>query len=439
MRAAIHALFIVLVLSACVVSQETAVPHGEAPKEAVAPKPFPALEAEAVLSKGFQAIWEFSLEEIDVASFALEGAKGLGSIDPNLVAARQTGQFQLRLGDETVFSASLPKAGDPRGWARLIIEGLMAARSRSAPLSEAGAEDVYQAVFDAALARFDLHSRYAGSEESKRQKAKRDGQTEDGARLPPTVGMNLGDQIAHIQIVGFNQQTSASLEAKLREAMSLYDRQLKGVVLDLRGNPGGLLEQAVRSADLFLGAGRIVAARGRHPVSSVNHEAIDGELVSGVPLVVLVDGRTASGGEVLAAALQDRGRAVIVGSTTFGKGLVQTVIELPNGAEINLSWSRLHAPSGYALQGLGVLPNVCTSLTGKDKSMSGASEVLAAEFAQWRTVGIGNAQARARLRTLCPPESPDGRAEAVALGLLSDRSLYAKALAPTGAYLGVKP
>ncbi|CAA6604322.1 putative C-terminal processing peptidase [Rhodospirillaceae bacterium LM-1] len=438
MRAAIHALLVALALSACVVSEETAVPPGEAPKP-VAATPFPALEAEAVLSKGFQAIREFSLEEIDVASFALEGAKGLGSIDPNLVAASATGKFQLLLGDEKVFSASLPPSGDPRGWARLIIEGLMAARSRSTSLSEAGPEDVYQAVFDAALARFDLHSRYAGSEETKRLKARRDGQTEDGARLPPTVGMSLGDQIAHIQIVGFNQQTAASLEAKLREAMNLYDRQLKGVILDLRGNPGGLLEQAVRSADLFLGAGRIVAARGRHPVSSVNHEAIEGELVSGVPMVVLVDGRTASGGEVLAAALQDRGRAVIVGSTTFGKGLVQTVIELPNGAEIDLSWSRLHAPSGYALQGLGVLPNVCTSLTGKDKSMSGASEVLAAEFAQWRTVGIGNSQARARLRTLCPPESQDGRAEAVALGLLSDRSLYAKALAPTGAYLGVKP
>lgn len=434
-------------LSACLGEAGGDGAPGQAPTQtaaarAVAPKSFPALEAEAVLAKGFQAIQEFALEEIELSSFALEGAKGLGSIDPNLVVMRDKNDFLMKLGDEAVFSARLPAQGDPRGWARLAVEGLIAARAKSPSLNEADAEAVYQAIFDAALARFDLHSRYAGAEETRRLKARRDGQAADGVKMPATVGLRLGDHVALIQIVGFNQQTFPSLDAKLSEAQATFGRQWRGLILDLRGNPGGILDQAVKTADLFLGPGRIVSARGRHPMSSVNHEASEGEAVAhGLPIVVLVDGGTASGAEVLAAALQDRGRAVVVGSATFGKGLVQTVTELPNGGEIDLSWSRLQAPSGYALQGLGVLPNVCTSSKAKRQGLAALAQgdALAADFAQWRTVGLGSQAARQKLRQICPPEPMAGEAEETALSLLADRALYAKALAPTGAYFGVKP
>lgn len=434
-------LLLAFLLAACAEGGADApVSQTAAPKAALSAKPFPALEAEAVLAKGFQAIWEFSLEEIDVAAFALEGAKGLGALDPNLVAANDKGRYVVRLGDEMVFAAPLPGLIDPRGWARLTIEGLIAARAKSPPLLEADPEQVYQAVFDAALARFDLHSRYAGALETQRLKAKRDGVNEAGVAAVPTVGMVLGEQIATIQIVGFNQQTAAHLEAKLREAQTVLGRSWKGLILDLRGNPGGLLEQAIKSADLFLGPGRIAAARGRHPLASLNHDAAEGDLAQGVAMVVLVDGRTASSAEVLAAALQDRGRAALVGSTTYGKGLVQTVIELPNGGEIDLSWSRLLAPSGYALQGLGVLPNVCTSATAKHAGLAGLeSGAAGGDFAQWRTVGLGSKAARARLRAICPPDSQGAEAESLALRLLSDRALYAKALAPTGAMAGLRP
>lgn len=398
-----------------------------------------------MLAQGFQAIWEFSLDDIELSSFALEGAKGLGSLDPSLVVASEKGRFLVRLGEETVFSAPLAANGDPRGWARLTVEGLIGARGKSPLLANADAEAVYQAVFDAALARFDLHSRYAGAAETKRLKAKREGQEAEGERLPPTVGLKLGDHVALAQIVGFNQQTAASLEEKLALAQTTFGRQWKGLILDLRGNPGGILEQAVKTADLFLGSGRVVATRGRHPMSSVNHEAGEGDAIHGLPMVVLIDGKTASSAEVLAAALQDRGRAVVVGSASFGKGLVQTVIALPNGGEIDLSWSRLLAPSGYALQGLGVLPNVCANPRAKRNGLAGLSQAdaLAADFAQWRTVGVGSMAARQKLRQTCPPFAPEEEnawdAEELALALLADRSLYAKALAPTGAYLGVKP
>lgn len=429
MRAVAGALLLALTLSACEGATEVA--QAPSPSEA---KPFPALEAESVLSLGFQAIMEFSLSEIDTASFALEGAKGLGAIDPNLVARLDGQRFQLRLGEEIVFTDALPKSRDPRGWARLVIEGLLAARAKSAPLGEAQPETVYQAVFDAALARFDLYSRYATAQETRRLRARRDGQGEDGAKLPPTVGLSVNEHTAFLRIVGFNRETASDLEARLKEVQASLGRQWTGLVIDLRGNPGGLLEQAVKSADLFLGAGRIVSARGRHPMASVNHEAGEGDLAPGIPIVVLVDGNSASGAEILAAALQDRGRAVVVGTVTYGKGLVQTVVELPNGGELDISWSGLHAPSGYALQGLGVLPNVCLGAGAKR-----GNEAVATDFAQWRMVGTGNQAARQKLRTVCPPTVLGDEASIQALRLLSDRSLYAKALAPTGTSLALRP
>jgi carboxyl-terminal processing protease len=248
--------------------------------------------------------------------------------------------------------------------------------------------------------------------------------------VPPTVAMAYRDGIAHIKVSGFNQGTADAAANRLREAKALSGGRLKGVLLDLRGNPGGLLDQAVATADHFLNSGRIVATRGRHAQAAHNHEATEGEVIPGLPVVVLVDGRSASSAEIVAAALQDRGRAVVVGTNTFGKGNVQTVIDLPNGGEISLTWSRFLAPSGYALQGLGVLPNLCTASGGQGaKGISGlAGGELARDFAAWRTSGVGNAQARKQLRAACPAEEGAGEAEEAGRRLLQDPALYAKAL-----------
>ena len=133
-------------------------------------------------------------------------------------------------------------------------------------------------------------------------------------------------------------------------------------MLDLRGNPGGLLRQAVQAADILLPAGIVVVAAGRDPQASRIWQSGPGELRRERAVVVLVDGRTASAAEILAAALADRGRAVVVGSATLGKGLVQTIAQLPDGGELFVTWSRVLAPLGWPIQGSGVLPQVCTSL-----------------------------------------------------------------------------
>jgi carboxyl-terminal processing protease len=181
------------------------------------------------------------------------------------------------------------------------------------------------------------------------------------AIIPPTLTYRREADVAYFKVTGFNRQTSATLKALVTRAKTEIVRDLRGVVLDLRNNPGGLLDQGIEVADLFVNAGRILTTRGRHPDSLQTFDATDGDILNGLPLAVLINGGSASSAEIVAAALQDLGRAIVIGSSSYGKGTVQTVMRLPNEGELTLTWAKLYAPSGYALHRLGVIPNICTS------------------------------------------------------------------------------
>lgn len=215
---------------------------------------------------------------------------------------------------------------------------------------------------------------------------------------------------------------------------------VKGIVLDLRGNPGGLLKQSVKVADLLLTQGHIVSTKGRHLDSLHDYEAGGSDLANGLPVLVLIDGRSASAAEIVAAALQDRERAVVVGTSSYGKGTVQTVIRLPNDGEITLTWSRLMTPSGYALHGLGVLPVVCTSNERDEIGdiVDGAlSRSLQARsrFQSWRTPGVQARDRRNELRRSCPSQRRKTDLELqVARQIIDTPATYDRALAISAAY-----
>jgi carboxyl-terminal processing protease len=165
--------------------------------------------------------------------------------------------------------------------------------------------------------------------------------------------------LAYVRITQFSETTGADLRQALRDVRDEgKGAALAGLVLDLRNNPGGVLDAAVEVSDDFLESGVIVTASGRGRDANFRHEARAGDLLEGAPIVVLVNGGSASASEIVAGALQDNKRATIVGSQTFGKGSVQTVMPLSNGRAIKLTTSRYYTPSGASISGQGIRPDI---------------------------------------------------------------------------------
>jgi carboxyl-terminal processing protease len=171
-------------------------------------------------------------------------------------------------------------------------------------------------------------------------------------------GQLLESGIGYLRVAQFSDNTGTQLADALRDLVDDNEAPLSGVVLDLRNNPGGLLDSAVEVSDLFLDGGNVVSAVGRAERSSFERDASAGDALDGAALVVLVNEGTASASEIVAGALQDHGRALIAGHTTFGKGSVQTVMPLSGGTAIKLTTSRYFTPSGRSIQAAGIVPDV---------------------------------------------------------------------------------
>ena len=163
-----------------------------------------------------------------------------------------------------------------------------------------------------------------------------------------------------LRVTTFNDQTYPNLEDGLKTAIEEAGGMdaVDGIVLDLRNNPGGLLTQAIKVSDAFLEKGEIVSTRGRDPADSERFNATPGDLAEGKPIVVLINGGSASASEIVTGALQDHRRAIVVGTKSFGKGSVQTVIPLRGDGAMRLTTSRYYTPSGRSIQALGIAPDI---------------------------------------------------------------------------------
>jgi carboxyl-terminal processing protease len=172
--------------------------------------------------------------------------------------------------------------------------------------------------------------------------------------------MELEPGFAVIRVSNFQASTTKDLQGALKNLKK--KQNLQGLILDLRNNPGGLLDQAVKVADLFLDKGVIVSTRGRQKNDQMVFEAHQNDAQNVFPMVVLVNGGSASGSEIVAGALQDHKRALILGSTTFGKGSVQTILPLPEGAGLRLTTAKYYTPSGASIQATGIKPDMAVPL-----------------------------------------------------------------------------
>lgn len=164
--------------------------------------------------------------------------------------------------------------------------------------------------------------------------------------------------IGYIRITSFNEQTDVGLNNAMKKLKQEANNKLIGVILDLRNNPGGLLDQAVAVSDAFLDRGEIVSTRGRRAEDAQRYNARSGDIASGLPIAVLINGGSASASEIVAGALKDHHRAILVGTRSFGKGSVQTIIPLPGHGAMRLTTARYYTPSGRSIQAKGIEPDI---------------------------------------------------------------------------------
>jgi carboxyl-terminal processing protease len=180
------------------------------------------------------------------------------------------------------------------------------------------------------------------------------------------------DDVAYIRITAFNEQTQSGLDKAIEEANDKIGDKLDGYVLDLRNNPGGLLDQAVSVSGTFLETGKeVVSTHGRHKEDDQTYTAKGGDKTHGKPIVIIINGGSASASEIVAGALQDQHRAVVIGTKSFGKGSVQTIIPVAGGGAMRLTTARYYTPSGRSIQKLGIEPDIVVQQARLEKVASG--------------------------------------------------------------------
>jgi carboxyl-terminal processing protease len=186
-----------------------------------------------------------------------------------------------------------------------------------------------------------------------------------------SVRSSIEGDIGYIRITSFTEQTESGLRSAIQKIKDQLGNKQKGIVLDLRNNPGGLLDQAIAVSDTFLDKGEIVSTRGRRAEDAQRYNAKPGDLLNGLPMVVLINGGSASASEIVAGALQDHHRAILLGTRSFGKGSVQTIIPLGGQGALRLTTARYYTPSGRSIQAQGIEPDIAVEQARLEKIDTG--------------------------------------------------------------------
>jgi hypothetical protein len=369
------------------------------------------------------------LDPEPVWQLALWGLRALTTLDPRLRPS--LGPTALTLAIDTADGGRLladlpaPRPDDAAAWGAAVAVLLGDGWNASAPMRKAGGGALVQTFFDEVFNHLDPYSRYVGP----------DAAIAEAESEPTPVSGRLLEGMLVLRIPAFTEDTAAELARAIAGGVAQRGRRHPhGLVLDLRGNRGGVLDQAAEAAGTLLDSGPVASTRGRDPAADHDFQASGPDLAPGLPVVVVVDGRSASAAEILAAALADRRRAVVVGSETLGKGLVQTILPLPDGGALYVSWSRVLAPLGWPLQGLGVMPQLCTSLGAEATYrqlalLAGGTQAMSRALARNRDARAPLPAAEAlEIRAACPAAEGSPLDLVAARTLIEHRAAYQAAL-----------
>ena len=244
--------------------------------------------------------------------------------------------------------------------------------------------------------------------------------------------------VGYIRITQFNEQTTEGLKKAMSDiAAQVPADKLRGYIIDLRNNPGGLLDQAISVSDTFLDRGEIVSTRGRDPEETQRFNARAGDLTKGKPVIVLINGGSASASEIVAGALQDQKRATLVGTRSFGKGSVQTIIPLGGATEgaLRLTTARYYTPGGRSIQAKGIMPDIEILQEAPEEVKAGSADLRGESSLRGHLKADGEEQGGSQ--SYVPPEAKDDKALNLALDLM--RGAQANPAFPPDAKAAILP
>ena len=315
----------------------------------------------------FSAVYKniliFHRDQPDISTIMLAGLNGLANIDNRIHHELSGNEISINLEQSIKTTLQLPKTNNPSSWATLTIEIILQLQNESNNLKDKSSNHIYSVFLEHALLTLDEYTHYQPASVFKPEKNSQSIKEKTGFLYPNEL--SIRDNIRIIKISSFVSGTSELIRRQIQAIRENNNKSNKGIIIDLRNNRGGRLDEAVAAADLFISEGTILKTQGRHPDANQHYIATPDNTHPNIPLIILINNATASAAEVLAAAINDHDKGLLLGTHSYGKGSVQRVRYLPNKGKLNITWKELFSPQGFSFTEFSVSPKLCTANKNK--------------------------------------------------------------------------
>ena len=315
----------------------------------------------------FSAVYKniliFHRDQPDISAIMLAGLNGLANIDNRIHHELSGNEISINLDQSVKTTLQLPRTNNPSSWATLTIEIILQLQNESNNLKDKSPNHIYSVFLEHALLTLDQYTRYQPAPVFKPEKSSQSIKEKTGFLFPNEL--SIRDNIRIIKISSFVSGTSDLIKRQIESIQDNNNNSNKGIIIDLRNNRGGRLDEAVAAADLFIPEGTILKTQGRHPDANQHYIATPDNTNPNIPLIILINNATASAAEVLAAAINDHDKGLLLGTHSYGKGSVQRVRYLPNKGKLNITWKELFTPQGFSFTEFSVSPKLCTANRSK--------------------------------------------------------------------------
>ncbi|MDC0400353.1 S41 family peptidase [Alphaproteobacteria bacterium] len=305
----------------------------------------------------------FHRDQPDISAIMLAGLNGLANIDNRIHHELSDNEISINLEQSIKTTLQLPKTNSPSSWAALTVEIILQLQNESNNLKDKSSNHIYSVFLEHALLTLDEYTRYQPASVFTPEKSSQSIKEKTGFLFPNEL--SIRDNIRIIKISSFVSGTSELIRRQIQAIRENNNKSNKGIIIDLRNNRGGRLDEAVAAADLFISEGTILKTQGRHPDANQHYIATPDKTHPNIPLIILINKATASAAEVLAAAINDHDKGLLLGTHSYGKGSVQRVRYLPNKGKLNITWKELFSPQGFSFTEFSVSPKLCTANKNK--------------------------------------------------------------------------